>query len=106
MIRRKIFHGDIDKEFRWAWGAVALISLLLLLTIIAIFFVRAESFQNACESVQQNNAKLVKYLSDAEKKAINHVNQEIEEGKVPVTTIPEIRSSYEPLVENLTPVNC
>lgn len=66
----------------------------------------AESAQIACEAVQDNNQILRNYLFETEDRAIQRINQEKIEGKVPLYDAQEIKESYKPLIDSLARKSC
>lgn len=105
-IQEKLFSGDKVKEFKVALAAFLILFFLIVFTIGAAFLFRGESFQKACEEVQFNNVKLVTYLREAEQRSIQHIEAELDEGKVPVNTPEEIHQSFHPVIYTFRPVNC
>jgi hypothetical protein len=105
-LQTKLFEGDRVKEFKVALAAFLVLFFLIVFTIGASFLFRGESFQNACEEVQDNNGKLVAYFEESEERSLKRIAKEVEEGKNPISTIEEIRESYTPLIRTFKPVKC
>lgn len=105
-IQHKLFGGDRVKELYIALGAFLVLLLLIAAVFIASVIFKGESFDKACQAVQDNNAKLVTYLSEAENRSIERIKAEEKEGKIPLNTEEEIKASFTPLVKGLKPVEC
>lgn len=105
-MRLKLFKDDRETEFKWALGTFIALAILILFVFFAAVFFKNQSFEKACEAVQDNNAKIVTYLEETEERSLDRVEVELKEGKVPIASAREIRRSYAPLIKTLQPVDC